>query len=91
VSPTRRNHWRGRSRPTTRIATEIHQDVKAGEKKAAPEPAQFWAATQVTVKSWADCDDDDDYYATTALPPPVVSDDHPSELADTAPKEGLSQ
>jgi hypothetical protein len=78
-------------------SNEIHQDVKAGEKKAAAEeepaaePAQFWAATQVTVKSWADCDDDDDYYATTAPPPPVVSDDHFSELADTAAKEGLSQ
>ena len=38
------------------------------DAKAAEEPAQFWSATQVSVKSWADCDDEDDYYATTAPP-----------------------
>lgn len=49
------------------------------------EQAQFWSATQVSVKSWADCDDEDDYFATTAPPPDI-------DVAPVAePKEALSQ
>ncbi len=49
---------------------------------------QFWAPSQVTVKSWADCnDDDDDYPATT---PPPAEDDSP-ELLLADPDSRLSQ
>eukprot|EP00245_Coleochaete_scutata_P004761 TRINITY_DN176_c0_g1_i1.p1 TRINITY_DN176_c0_g1~~TRINITY_DN176_c0_g1_i1.p1 ORF type:complete len:318 (+),score=132.74 TRINITY_DN176_c0_g1_i1:198-1151(+) len=43
-------------------------DPKPGKKE---EPEQFWAPTQVTVKSWADCEEDDDDYYATSVPPPV--------------------
>lgn len=65
------------------------KDAK-GEKKEE-EPEQFWAPSQVTVKSWADCDDDDDYYATTAPPPAPWAPDQASEAASAVKDGGLSQ
>jgi hypothetical protein len=56
------------------------------------EPEQFWAPSQVTVKSWADCDDDEDYYATTAPPPAFGAPEDQSPEAASALKDGaLSQ
>jgi hypothetical protein len=61
---------------------------KSEPENLITEPVQFWAPSQVTVKSWADCDDDDeDYYATTAPPP----EEHSPELTHTDPEIGLNQ
>jgi ABC-type protease/lipase transport system fused ATPase/permease subunit len=52
------------------------------------EPFQFWAPSQVTVKSWANInDDDDDYRATTAR----LAEDHSPELPLPDPDSRLSQ
>ncbi|CAM6025002.1 unnamed protein product [Sphagnum balticum] len=61
---------------------------KSETENLITEPVQFWAPSQVTVKSWADCDDDDeDYYATTAPPP----EEHSPELTHTDPEIRLNQ
>jgi hypothetical protein len=61
---------------------------KSEPENLITEPVQFWAPSQVTVKSWADCDDDDeDYYATTAPPP----EEHSPELTHTDPEIRLNQ
>lgn len=64
------------------------KDSKSDKKEE--EPQQFWAPTQVFVKSWADCDDEEDYFATTAPPPAAWLPDQSSEVS-AANKEGLSQ
>lgn len=78
---------RRRSKSSSRRKLE-REKSKGKEESGEPkqeEQAQFWSATQVSVKSWADCDDEDDYFATTAPPPDI----------DVAPvsesKEALSQ
>ncbi|KAH8954204.1 hypothetical protein BDL97_08G067100 [Sphagnum fallax] len=57
-------------------------------KQNLSEPFQFWAPSQVTVKSWANInDDDDDYRATTAR----LAEDHSPELPLPDPDSRLSQ
>lgn len=79
---------RRRSKSSSRRKLEREKskgkDDQSGDAKQE-EQAQFWSATQVSVKSWADCDDEDDYFATTAPPPDI-------DVAPVAePKEPLSQ
>lgn len=78
---------RRRSKSSSRRKLEREKSKgkdESGEAKQE-EQAQFWSATQVSVKSWADCDDEDDYFATTAPPPDI-------DVAPVAePKEALSQ
>ncbi|KAJ7550320.1 hypothetical protein O6H91_07G094800 [Diphasiastrum complanatum] len=77
-----------RRRKSSRKRLERNSSA-AGKEGSSEVPAQFWAPSPVTVKSWADVEDDDDYYETTA-PPPSWPSERPAESVEVH-KEGLSQ